>query len=112
MASIFNIKQGDTRPLLKAVLEDGNGDPLDVSGASGISFRMRKADGTPHSYKVSKAAALTTDGTDGAVEVTFTAVETNEDGEFYGEFVINWGSSNFQTMPSEGYITVFVRALA
>jgi hypothetical protein len=109
----FTIKRGDTLPVLAAVLTDGNDDPIDVSGADAVTFRMRREDGAQGTRMVDKAVDFTTDGSDGAVEVTFTEDETTVDGtpenqpvNCIGEFVIDWGGGDIQTVPADDYVRV------
>jgi len=105
--STFTIKKGDTLPILAVVLKDGAGTPIDVSTASSKTFRMRKSDANPHVLKVNKAAAFTTDGSDGAVQVALSASDTDTPGDYLGEFVIVIGSDT-QTFPSADYINIKV----
>ena len=112
MSTVFNIKKGDTLPLLSVVLTDGAGNELDVSGADSVSFRMRDMEAQQGVYKASGAADLVTDGTDGAVSFGFSAANTNEVGTFYGEFVIDWGSGDIQTVPNDNFLTIIVREIA
>lgn len=112
MATIFNIKVGDTLPLLQATLTDGAGNAINVSGANGVSFRMRKSDGPAHVYKAEGAADLTTDGSNGQVEFAFSAADTDTEGEFYGEFVIDWGGGDIQTIPNDDFLRIIVRDVA
>lgn len=99
--STFYIKQGDTLPRLSAVLKDGADVPLDLDGADGVTFRLRKADGT---VVDTLTTAYVTDGSDGAVEVDLSE-NTSEAGDFLGEFVIDWGTDT-QTVPGDDYVRI------
>lgn len=106
----FYIKKGDTLPKLALVLKDAADDPIDVSTADSVTFRMRKVNsGQPAGvYKVNAEMDLTTDGTDGAVELAFTALQTDDPGIYKGEVLIDWGGGDVQTIPNDSFINVNV----
>lgn len=107
MALAFKIKKGDTLPILAAVLKDGAGDPLNVSTAT-VTFRMRKDDATPGTRKVNREVDFTTDGSDGAVEIQLTAEESGQVGQFLGEFLVDFGGGDVQTIPSDDFVRVTI----
>lgn len=111
MSMQFNVKKGDTLPVLLVTLQDGAAAAINVSGSSSITFRMREVSPDAAAagvYKVNRAAAFDTDGINGKVKIALTAVETGVPGLYQGEFVIDWGGGNQQTCPSDGYISVIV----
>jgi hypothetical protein len=107
----FTIKKNDNLPVLSAVLKDGDGVEIDMTGAT-VVFRMRRADGTQHIYKVNAAASFVTDGSDGAVEYEWQAGDLDTPGDYLGEFVITFGGGDVQTVPNDDYIRVKVVDLA
>jgi hypothetical protein len=110
--SDFTMKVGDTLPELLVTLKDGAGSAIDVSGSSSITFRMRKSDAAVGVYAVNRAAEFNTSGSDGKVKIALTADETAIAGVFQGEFVIDWGGGDQQTVPSISYVMVEVQPKA
>ncbi len=110
--SNFFIKQGDTLPLLSLTLKDSSDVAIDVSGADSVKFRMRKVNsGDPAGvFKVNAEMDLSTDGTDGAVEIALTAAQTDTPGIYQGDVLIDWGGGDFQTIPNDSFIAVHVIA--
>lgn len=110
----FAIKEGDTLPVLLVTLKDGAATAINVSGADSITFRMRAVNPAANVgvYKVNREADLNTDGTDGKVKIGLTADETDTPGTYQGEFVIDWGGGDQQTVPSDGYVSIQVSSKA
>lgn len=110
----FVIKEGDTLPVLLVTLKDGAAVAIDVSGADGITFRMRAVNpaAAVAVYKVNRAADLNTDGVDGKVKIALTSDDTDSPGVYQGEFVIDWGGGDQQTVPSDGYLAIQVSSAA
>lgn len=111
MASTFAIKKNDTLPLITVTLKDGADVAIDVSDAD-VTFRMRKADGTPHIYKASGACDFVTDGTNGQVAYSWSAGDLDTPGDYLGEFVIDFGGGDLQTCPNDDYVRIKVVDLA
>lgn len=91
----FAIGQGDRRPVLTAqLLENGVG--IDLSSASGVTVKGVRADGTTG---WSGACTIVTAST-GNVSYSWAAGDTDEPGDYRVTFVIDWGSSIHQTIPT------------
>lgn len=102
----FEIKQGDTRPLLATTLRMGK-TPLDLTGATGVLLTMVGC-----SYPNTKVLDLVTvdfiaDAT-GSVSYDWAQGGTAEAGEFDIEWTVVWPGGFHETVPSGGYDRVKV----
>ena len=98
----FFVKQNDTSPKLAATLKDGNGQVVDVTGAS-VRFHMAKLNS---STVITDASATVTNGSAGTVEYAWTASDTASIGTFRGEFEVTFSTGLIQTYPNSGYISI------
>lgn len=101
----FEIKAHDRRPHYRVQLT-ANGAPIDLTGASSVSFQMYTSAGT---VKVAKTAATIVDGPTGVVEYAWAAGDTDTPGTYNAEFEVLWGTEP-QTFPSSGYFTITINA--
>jgi hypothetical protein len=113
----FIIKQGDTQPSLAATLSDDNG-AIVIPGGATVSFVMRKAadacgcscedESAPvrPAVKVSRAAVIV-NGAAGQVRYDWAAGDTDEAGDFSGEFKVSVAGA-ITTYPSSGYIPITI----
>ena len=105
---MFVIKQGDRLPSLQATIKNEvDGTPVDLTTALGITFRMWKQRVSGGTYKVNTTATVVTPAS-GVVRYDWTAIDTNEAGDYLAEFVISWPSSKTQTVPTAGAFHVRV----
>ena len=105
----YAIKLGDTLPVLRAILYGPDGAPSDLTGYSGMVFRVRRAD-APGTTVVERAVSID-DPASGAVSVPWEDGDTEAmgEGEVEGEFKVEVGGEPV-TWPSEGYVTFRVWA--
>jgi hypothetical protein len=109
MADVW-LKDSDTSPIVRAVLRDGADNPVDLSGAQGVRFLMRRQRG---GLVVNEAATVDqvgdgTDGTKGYVHYAWGAGETVEAGGFLGEFEVTFADAQVETFPNDGYLKIAV----
>lgn len=107
--STFNLKVGDRLPTLRRTLRDGDGDPIDLTGAT-VTFRMRPQPTGPTVPALKIAAGATTTigaPTDGVVDFAWGASDSDTPGVFDGEFAVSIGGLPM-TVPSSGYVTVVI----
>jgi hypothetical protein len=97
----LNLKRGEVRQI-EALLQDGNGAALDMTGPPTIRFQMRKkADAV---LKVDRVATLI-DAPTAHVRVTTTSVDTDTIGNYIAEWRVTYAGGDV-LVPEEGYITV------
>jgi len=100
----FEIRAGDQRPHYRIQLT-GNGDPVDLTGATSVTFLMkRRATGAT----VVNAAGAFIDRTLGLVEYAWGETDTALPGGYDMKVRIDW-SGEPQTFPSVGSFDVIVR---
>ncbi len=101
----FSIKQNDLLPVLEAILQDVNKNPVDLGPASGIVFHLREEGDA--SLKI-ESGVVTVDANPETGKVTYdwVAGDTDTNGLFLGEFEVTWAGAKKQTFPSVGYISV------
>lgn len=102
----FYIKQGDTLPRLGATLKKVSGAPINLTGAT-VTFKMRSSAGG--STKVS-AVATVLSAAGGTVEYAWQEADTDTEGQFDAEWIVDWGAGLRQRVPNSGFFTVAVLA--
>ena len=90
----FTIGQGDRKPDLTATLLE-NGAAINLASASGVTLKALKADGTT----AITGACTITSAAAGKVTYSFAASDTDSPGDYRCAFIIDWGSSVYQTVP-------------
>lgn len=100
MSAATTIKKGDRLPVLSATLKSG-GSAIDLTGA-GVVFRM-----TSGATTVTGTCTIV-DATAGRVEYPWASGDTDVAGQYRGEFVITHSDGKLQTLPSHGYLKIFV----
>lgn len=98
----FYIKQNDTSPSLRAALENGSGDAIDLIDAS-VQFHMRSFGS---SGNVVDAAATVIDAATGIVQYNWIADDTDTIGSYEAEFEVTYPDGTIETFPNDGYIRV------
>jgi hypothetical protein len=104
MAKDFKIKQGNTAPLLKAVLQRLNDEgevegPADLTGVDTVTFTMRNK--TSLVVQVDEGAAdVVGDPTLGEVEYEWQPGDTDIAGNFLGEFDVLYTNGKTETFPN------------
>jgi hypothetical protein len=98
----FYIKQNDTVPSIRATLQNGNGDPVDLINAT-VRFHMR-AIGS-NSTTVDAAAVIVT-AEAGIVQYNWIADDTDTIGSYQAEFEVTYPDSTVETFPNDGYVRI------
>ena len=98
----FYIKQNDTVPSIRATLQNGNGDPVDLINAS-VRFHMRAIGA--NNTKVD-AAAVVVSAAAGLVQYNWIAADTDTIGSYQAEFEVTYPDSTVETFPNDGYVRI------
>jgi hypothetical protein len=102
----FSLQKDDRLPAFRTTLTV-NGQPLDLTLATGLTFIMRLATGgTP---KVSAAATIITAAA-GVVEYAWAAGDTDTVGSYQAQWKITWPGPKFQRAPTLVFHTIDVTA--
>ena len=108
--TVFTIKRGDTRPPLEITGRDATGAVIDMTGGLSIQFQMklRQHLGNPNVPMKVDAAGAFVDAPTGLIKYTFVGADTDEIGEYAGEFVYTASDGEPRTIPNPAFITVRV----
>jgi hypothetical protein len=98
----FYIKQNDTSPNLRAILKDGDEDPINLTDAA-IRFHMRTVGG--ETAVVDADASIVT-AESGVVQYIWDAADTATVGSYQAEFEVTFSGGAIETFPNNGYIRV------
>ena len=98
----FYIKQNDTVPSLRAALQNGSGDAVDITGAT-CQFHMRVLGQTAVTVD---ASAQIIDEETGIVQYNWIAADTDTVGSYQAEFEVTYPDGTVETFPNNGYIRV------
>jgi Rib/alpha/Esp surface antigen-like repeat protein len=101
----FKIKTNDTSPKLTVDLADAAGSAIDLSGAT-AKFKMKRYGAS--TLKVDEVADIT-DEANGRVEYSWSSVDTDTAGTYYGEIEVTYADTSVETFPNTGYFTVIIR---
>lgn len=100
--STFYIKQNDTVPSIRAILENGSGNAVDLIDTT-VRFHMRAIGST--SVSVDADASVVNANT-GIVQYDWDAADTASIGSFQAEFEVTYSDGTIETFPNSGYIRV------
>lgn len=104
--SDFVIKAGDRLPKLRQVLTDGSGSVLDLTGVTGVTFRLRSQQGSAL-LTLTGSAAIVAPATSGTVEFSWGGGDTATPGEYFGEWVLDYAGPK-RTVPAPGFVSISV----
>jgi hypothetical protein len=108
MSETFEIKRGDTLPLLKATLwEDaGKTESTDLTNADFVTVKVA-VPGQP--LVLNRVVTITEPKTAGKVETQLTVTETSIDPKGYSmEFEVTWLNGDISTYPKSGFLSFVV----
>jgi len=103
---IHRIKVGDTRQPVGATLKE-YGSAVDLSGVTGVDFRMTTLDGTD--VVAWASATVVGDGTAGQVTYDFQSGDVDTAGTYKAWFRIN-SSGEYTTFPVNGDFTIIIES--
>jgi hypothetical protein len=105
----YTIKAGDRVPDLAATLTDAAGTPVNLTGNTGVAFRMTSVDSLTGTPAVDAAAVVDTPAT-GSVHYAWGVGDTDDPGLYYGEFQVTWGDGRTTTFPNGSNILIKIVA--
>lgn len=105
----FIIKRNDTLPALQICLIDrgclGGKEPFNMDGVTGATFTMASDCGE---YKIFAKTAQIISLSAGTIQYNWDAEDTNEGGDFKGEFQLHYSDGNKLSIPQSGYIDIMI----
>jgi hypothetical protein len=103
----FSLKTGDTSPAIKYQLQDDDGNSVGISNFNEIRFRMRGATEPTLAVDDDTAGAVAvTNATEGEVKYEWQSDDTDEWGEYYAEWEVEYSDGTVETFPNDGYIQI------
>jgi hypothetical protein len=100
------VKQGDRRPAATQTLTRG-GVVIDLTLATGVTFKMRERGRAQGDLKVNTAASIA-DAVNGVVSYGWQTGDTDTPGTYYAEWEVVWNDGTQETFPTLGYEPVLV----
>lgn len=101
----FTIAQGDTAPALEATLKDGDGNPVDLSGAT-IKFHMMTK--RYNKSLVNKDATIS-DAANGKVQYSWAEGDTDTVGDHHIEWEVTHSNGDVESFPSAAPQEILIR---
>lgn len=108
--------KGDTAPTLRNRIEDGSGDPIDLTGATvviNIAFSSWSYFYSPKERIVDGGACVVDPDQvtfKGFVDWTPLANDLEPAGEFQYQYLITFGGGAVQTVPANTYLPMIIRS--
>ena len=101
------MKRNDTRPFLDVILQDVDGNALDLSASvSGVSFTMKDLD--TDAVKVNAQTCSFVTETTGMVRYSWGSSDTNAAGTYVGEFQILYNDGTQLTIPTSSVLSIVI----
>ena len=100
----FNLKKGDTSPLMLSTLKSSDGTVIDLSNTS-VLFEMKLTSRTD--VKISAAAQFIEPDL-GTVRYSWAATDTQHSGWYKAEFKVTYQDNTIETFPNENFFWVNV----
>jgi Rib/alpha/Esp surface antigen-like repeat protein len=98
----FYIKQNDTVPSIRAELQNGSGEAVDLINAT-VQFHMRAIGSNTATVD---AAATVINAAGGIVQYNWIAADTVTIGSYQAEFEVTYPDGTIETFPNNGYVRV------
>ncbi|AXR81482.1 hypothetical protein AArcMg_1469 [Natrarchaeobaculum sulfurireducens] len=98
------MKAGDTTPSIEATLTDAHDQPVDLGDAETTEFELRDR----HGETMFAKPVEITDAITGEVEYDWDEEDTEEAGDYRGQFVVEFENGDRLTTPTEDWIDVYI----
>lgn len=107
MPADLYLHQGDRLPWAQATLANGNGDPVDLTTATGVRFVMRAIGAD--TVAIDAAAQVIGTPTEGVVRYEWAAADTEaaDVGAYFGEFIVTFPGGD-QTFPNPDPLVIVI----
>jgi hypothetical protein len=100
------MKEGDREPALVATLVDQDNSPVPLNTATGVEFFMIEPQET--TPKINGSSVNVIDAANGRVSYPWGANDTDDPGEYNGEFRVTWAGGNVTKFPNFRYLKIKV----
>lgn len=99
----FTIKQSDTSPSIRAVLQSATG-PIDLTSAA-VRFHMKSIEGT---LVVDQPMTIVSPATSGTVSYDWQTADTDTAGTYFAEFEVTYADTSVETFPNSENIPIVI----
>jgi hypothetical protein len=99
----FYIKQNDTSPSMLANLTDGDGNAINLTGAT-VNVHVKDLEGN---IKIDRTIDIP-DPLIGRVRLNWQTGDTDTVGTYYVEFEATYNDGSIETFPNDGNVTLIV----
>lgn len=107
--SDFTLKRHDTSPAIEYELQDGDGNPVDLTGFNEVKFFMRLAGSSTLAVDADTGSNVSvTDVSGGVVRYDWNPSDTEAAGVFRAEWEVEYSDGTTETFPNKGYISVAI----
>lgn len=103
----FNIKTGDTLPVIRAILRQGDGSVIDLADAAEVRFHMRRRGST--TLLIDKACDIPNPA-GGIVQYAWQVGDFEDAGQYEAEFEITYTSGDVATVPNNKHLSIVITA--
>lgn len=103
MAVIHKVKRGDRRPFASSQLTDSNNDPVPLTDATSVTFKMR----TREAVVISQPATIF-DVDLGIVDYEWQPGDTDIAGQYFAEWEVLWNDGTPETFPTVSFELVYI----
>lgn len=98
----FYIKQNDTVPSIRATLQNGSGNPVDLIDAT-VRFHMRAIGAS--AVKVDGVVNIINESL-GLVQYNWIGADTDSIGSYQAEFEVTYPDGTIETFPNNAYVRI------
>ena len=100
---IIYVKRGDRNPPLELSLQQANGTPINLSHVDYVKWLMKDES----ELKIDEHVTIV-DAAYGMIKYEWKTGDTDDPGNFLGEFEITYNDGTKLTVPNDEYITVII----
>jgi hypothetical protein len=105
---MIRVKENDLRPYAFTIAKKG-GQVFPLTGATGVTFRMRHRDEDPSNTPKVEAAGTFPDAAAGEMQYQWVAGDTDTPGTYFAEWTVDWSGED-ETFPTHFADVVLVEA--
>jgi hypothetical protein len=104
---MFWIREGDSLPVIKAVIIDSQGAVVDLTAATAVSLEMRRPTST--SVFATHTGSFVNPKTSGTVQYAWqTADTTGNAGNYLGHWIVTWTGGGIQSFPTDSAFDIII----
>lgn len=102
---VFYLAQGDLLPALEVYCYDGDGNIVDLTTATAVTFNMSDKRDEP---VITAGAGTFISKVAGHVSYAWQGTDTDTVGTFFGKFRVTWPAAKPSSFPNEGDVRIVI----